>query len=279
MTSALTAIELAHFHAFGFVVLRQVLDASTLRAEVDRAMVACSPEPIATGATCVQYVPMMVAETPTSLSLLDRFEDLAAAFLGGAVVPVRATATRFIGATAWHADSSDGGVESVAFSAYLDPLDAGNGALRVIPGSHCGDCAAAILRYKGLDASAAVETWPGVAIATRPGDIIVFDEHLMHASTGGTVRQQWRVDYMRAPTSPSEEAAARAFLSRVFPVEWDGRYDVDRFPSYGPDWLGSKRPAVERLRNLGAYELADAQESRSRSRRGSLTPPPPSNSV
>jgi hypothetical protein len=41
---------------------------------------------------------------------------------------------------------------------------------------------------------------------------------------------------------------------------------VDRFPTYGPDWQGSGLPWVERLGQLGAYELAAAEESFARTR-------------
>jgi hypothetical protein len=80
------------------------------------------------------------------------------------------------------------------------------------------------------------------------------------------VRRQWRADFLGEAATPHEEAALRAYVARVFPPDWDGGYDVDQFPSYGPDWLASPRPAVETLRRLGAYELASAQESFARSR-------------
>jgi len=45
-----------------------------------------------------------------------------------------------------------------------------------------------------------------------------------------------------------------------FPLEWDGGYDVDRYPSYGEEWRRSDRPYTDRLRQLGVYELADNEE-------------------
>jgi hypothetical protein len=210
---------------------------------------------------------MMVAETPHSLALLDRLQGAAEALVGEPVIPVRAKGTRYFGSTGWHTDSTDAAVASVGFAAYLEPLGAGSGALRVVPGSHRPELGAAVARYLDLAAPAAVDALPATALETEPGDVIAFDEHLYHASAGGGVRRQWRVDYLRDPRSPAEEAAVRAFLGRIFPPDWDGGYDVDRFPSFGPGWLGSGRAAVERLRKLGAYELASAQEGFTRAQR------------
>jgi hypothetical protein len=127
-----------------------------------------------------RYAPMMTARTQFSLSLLDRFEPQAALLLGGPVLPVRAKGVRYVASTPWHTDSRHG-VASVGFAAYLEPLDAESGALRVLPGSHRPDFGEAALTYVvSLGASATVSMLPGYAIGTEPGDVIAFDEH--HAS-------------------------------------------------------------------------------------------------
>ncbi|PYP86855.1 MAG: hypothetical protein DMF61_11655 [Blastocatellia bacterium AA13] len=82
-----------------------------------------------------QYVPMMTAETPMSLSLLDRAEVVAKMILDCAVLATRAKAVRYSGDTSWHTDSVIP-ISSVGFAAYLEPLGTDNGALRVLPGSH-----------------------------------------------------------------------------------------------------------------------------------------------
>src|SRR5689334_20753130 len=82
-----------------------------------------------------QYVPMMTAETPVSLSLLDRAGALAEALLGAPVLPTRAKAVRYTGNSPWHTDS-ESRVTSIGVIAYCEALQAGNGALRVLPGSH-----------------------------------------------------------------------------------------------------------------------------------------------
>ncbi len=251
----LTTADICTFRDRGFLVLRSAFDGEALRREVDRALDESGATTIAAAVTRVCYVPMMCARTPASLALLDRFELLAARLLDGPVVPLRAKGMRYLGDTAWHRDSVRA-LSSVGFAAYLEPLDETNGALRVLPGSH---------REEGAAAPGDLDV--GVPVATQPGDVIVFDERLLHASRGGGTRRQWRVDYFRQPQTPAEAADARAYVAAVFPADWDGGYDVDRFPSYDDDWLRSGRPAVEQLGALGAYELAREQERFTRAAR------------
>ena len=102
---------------------------------------------------------------------------------------------------------------------------------------------------------------------TEPGDIIVFDEHLFHASFGGVTRRQWRVDYIADPSNAKAEEQAKVYFRELYRPDWNGGYDVDLYPSYGSDWLQSGRRAVARLNALGVYELAAKQEAFARSLR------------
>ena len=247
--------ELAEtFRAFGFVVLRQFFDPAPLAGEVDEALA----DGLLSGGAHVrgarfQYVPMMTSRTPESLSLLDRAATVAEAVLGGAVLPTRAKAIRYIGDTPWHIDSALA-IESIGFLAYLEPLRADTGALRVLPGSHLQPFAG-LVRARAR----AADLWiPDHVVLTEPGDMIVMDEHLLHASAGGGVRRQWRVDHLRVPDGEDARSRTKAYFAELFAPE-ESCYDVDRYPSYGSGWHRSGRPAVEQLGALGVYELAAAQ--------------------
>jgi len=189
---------------------------------------------------------MMCERTPVSLALVDALAAPAAELLGRRALPVRAKATRYFGGSDWHRDC-ELDVASVGLVAYLEPLTADSGALRVQPGSHA-------------DPTAPVATGAGTALATQPGDLIAFDEHLVHGSDGGHDRRQWRVDFVADPEDAAEADRLRTYFSLIYPVDWDGGYDVDRFPSYGRYWMRANRPWTERLRALGVYGYADAQE-------------------
>jgi hypothetical protein len=201
---------------------------------------------------------MMSERTPVSLSLLDHFAGVAALLLGGPVLPVRAKGVRYFGSTNWHNDS-DHPIASVGCACYLEALDADNGALRVLPASHRGGFGAPAPAGRELSARL-----PGLPIETEPGDAIFFDEHLYHASSGGTNRRQWRVDYVLDPVDAAQEAAARNYFASIFVPGWDGGYDADLFPTYGAHWRASGRPWLARLEHLGAHDAADAEESAAR---------------
>ncbi len=171
------------------------------------------------------------------------------------MLPIRAKGTKILGDTAWHRDS-ELDVASIGFVGYLEPVDATSGALRVLPGSH-REPPAAVPTGTPIEGAAAM----GEPIASEPGDLIAFDEHLFHASAGGRDRRQWRVDFVADPVDVDEEERVRLLLDGIFPPGWDGGYDVDRYPSFGTHWQESGRPSVGRLRELGAYDRAEAEEN------------------
>ena len=133
-----TALNIHEFQASGFLILRKFFDPDPLSAEMDRVLHDAfkSSSPVSSyDGIHFQYLPMMTANTPESLSLLDRTAIIAERLLGGDVIPTRAKAIRYFGDTAWHVDSVQP-VASIGLMAYLEPLGAENGALRVLPGSH-----------------------------------------------------------------------------------------------------------------------------------------------
>ena len=269
MNFDLTPYSADTFRTFGLVVLRQFFDPSPLAAEIDQVMRDGLVSDVSSCSEIrFQYVPMMTAATPVSLSLLDRVEAVAAALLGGPVLPTRAKGVRYCGNTPWHTDSAFA-LASVGFVAYLEPIGAENGALRVLPGSHHPELGNAVraLGATGMSAKAL----PAHVVVTEPGDMILLDEHLFHASFGGGTRRQWRVDYVNAPAGAEAENHTKSYFASIYPPDWDGGYDVDRYPSYGPDWRASSRPAVAKLEALGVYELAAAQEAFTRSRQRSTS--------
>jgi hemoglobin len=251
------ADELASFPTDGYAVLRRAFDPAPLAAEADAALARGfthgGHRNTGDAENAFRYVPMMGERTPVSLALLHRFEPLAAGALGGPVLPVRAKVTEYHTGSSWHRDS-DGPVPSAGFVCYLEPLAADTGALRVAPGSHTHD-----------DPPGST----GVPVETEPGDAILFDEHLLHASDGGGVRRQWRVDFVRAPEGPDEVAALRRYYAANYSPDWDGGYDVEAFPSYGPHWRAQCDPATDAaLDALGAYAAAAAEEDAAQRRAG-----------
>jgi hypothetical protein len=246
--------------------MRQFFDPAPLAHEIDQVMLP-SQEALQYRDINFQYVPMMTAETPASLSLLDRAGILAEDLLDRPVLPTRAKGVRYTGNTPWHNDS-ESPITSIGFVAYLESLNAENGALRVLPRSHRKEYADEI-RALLVTGETPITAIPAHVIETAPGDLIVIDEHLFHASAGGGLRRQWRVDYLPVPVDNETEKQTKTFFEMIYPADWDGGYDADRYPSYGDDWINSGRPAAALLERLGVYELAARQEAFARSRKRS----------
>lgn len=261
MTFTLSSASVEAFRTLGFLVLRNFFEPSPLAAEVDRVLAHGVRGTSRWGDMRFQYVPMMTTQTPVSLALLDRAEAAAASLLGGPVLPTRAKCVRYVGDTPWHVDSEIP-VPSVGVLAYLEPQRPGNGLLRVIPRSHQPEFAETAETSRALGLAGVGRLDGQVDVTTEPGDVIVMDEHLLHGSVEGTVRRQWRTDFLRDPHDTETEVRTKAYFARLYAPDWRADYDVVRYPTYGPDWRSSGRPSVARLETLGVYELAARQEAR-----------------
>src|SRR5207245_1860792 len=188
----LTTSHIDHFRTFGFVVLRGYLTDRTaaLRAEADAAIrdaYAASYDERVIDGISGHYLPMASRLTPVSASLAcddPRLIDAAEQLLGGPVIPECPKRVLYFAEAGWHTD--DGiGVRGVKFAAYFDQLTAGNGAPRLVPGSHHPEQNARLAAYErrqprvrtGAEAAAYQASIPGHVADTVPGDVIAFDLH------------------------------------------------------------------------------------------------------
>lgn len=207
---------------------------------------------------------------PRTVELVDsrRLVRLAERLVGGTVLPSPADTQGilYFDHSGWHNDTGIA-VRAVKLVAYLEPLDAGSGALRVLPGSHrLPD--PALRHLHSLDLT--VPDVPAQVLPTEPGDVIAFDPLLYHASWGGHDRLQWTTTYLRDAITPSWQAGL---------LEWyeDGVDGLDELPEgYRPfdrTWVAEGSGDVDdarlaqrhmwmyRLNRLGVlatYGVADA---------------------
>ena len=272
----------AHFRAFGFVVLRAALNGvqvAALAAEADATVRDATAanylvEPEGGGITG-HYIPATGQRTPVSVALLMRFAPLAEELAGVPLVPAVVQHILFFDCASWHTDTGHA-VPSVKAVAYLEPLTADTGALRVLPGSHRLDerVLSPVLHgpaFRSEDSwRPAIRQVPCHVVETVPGDVIVFDEHLWHASVGGRHRHQWSAEFVLDPVGPEEELAVRAYLASQFSPDDSLDYDPTHYPYYGPA-LRSDGPArwMAQLDRLGALAAADAEQRRA----GEAMPP------
>jgi hypothetical protein len=254
--------KVAQFRESGFVVLRGLFDPAPLGKELDRAFGEgfrpgdeVNVLSQGTGNVSFRYLPMMCERTPVSLALLDRLAIVAAELLGREVLPGRVKGTRYFGDTAWHRDSEQA-LATMGFLAYLEPLKSQTGALRVVPGSHISQFPLPT-GFKGKLAG------QSQAVQTEPGDVVAFDEHLVHGSHGGTERRQWRADFVVDPKTADEETRVDGYFGQIFAAgQGKAPYDATRYPSYGPYWQSLDRSWTARLDDLGVYRRAQVAEGR-----------------
>jgi hypothetical protein len=146
---------------------------------------------------------------------------LAERLVGGRVLPspCDTQGILYFGQAGWHNDTCLA-VRGVKFVAYLEPLNADSGALRVLPGSH-RLAAGALDHLHSLDL--ATPDVPGRVLATQPGDVVAFDPLLWHATWGGRDRHQWTTMYLRDAIAPSWQQGL---------LDWyaDGAADIEELP-------------------------------------------------
>jgi Phytanoyl-CoA dioxygenase (PhyH) len=277
----LTDAQIDQYRTFGCLVLPGYLDegeTAALGAELDRAhrdaFGARSDERPDEGGIAGHYLPMMShTRTPLSLRLVEDERFLAAArqLVGAPVVPTYAEGIVYFDQAGFHDDAGPG-VTGVKFVAYLEPLTAASGALRLLPGSHHPEFSAAVAawdrRHPAMDAEQLrrqVEALPLYVAQTHPGDVLVFDWHTRHTSIRGRDRRQWTVSYVRDPTTAKEvESFTDIVITTGLALLADEEgYDRDAYPPYDGHWLAPDPARPERvglsrrMRELGMFEVVE----------------------
>ncbi len=135
-------------------------------------------------------------------TLLDdpRVDGVASALLGDDYNYNGSDGNFYVGDTDWHSDGfARTKYRSLKIAFYLDPVTRDSGCLRVIPGSHLrGDGYAESLQQIMASSQSSVEDQigiasrdvPDVALESQPGDMVLFNHDLKHASFGGGTRRR-----------------------------------------------------------------------------------------
>ncbi len=95
----------------------------------------------------------------------------------------------YTGETTWHRDSFFRSSSYIKVAFYLDPVTRDTGCLRVIPGSHTD---LGLRQWQDETLRDADNLWgrhqrdlPAQALESEPGDVLLFNHRLLHASFGG----------------------------------------------------------------------------------------------
>lgn len=131
-------------------------------------------------------------------ALLDdpRIDGIAGALLGEDFNYNSSDGNYYVGDTNWHSDGwRTNGYVHIKMAFYLDPVGRDSGCLRVIPGScQPGDVFSDSVQKRIRQVQ---EVWgmpgrdvPAIALETEPGDLLLFNHNLKHASFGGGNRRR-----------------------------------------------------------------------------------------
>lgn len=136
----LTEQQVNYFQTFGFLIFRQLLSPEEIKRFSDEfnAGIENIRQDAGPGDPAYHFRFFTNSDTPFIVSLMSdpRFVDVAEQLLGKPVLGIAPEGNFFIGDTRWHPDAGSFDYTGVKFCIYPDRLNASNGALRVIPGSH-----------------------------------------------------------------------------------------------------------------------------------------------
>lgn len=201
MNGFLTKQQLNFFETFGYIVLKGLFkpEVAKISAHFDQLFADYSSEVVhwqhrAHDFGYRDFLIQFIDRDPYLSGLLDdpRIHGLFSSLLGSDYSYRGSDGNIFETNTRWHSDTygailSD---RNVKLAFYLEPLQADNGCLRVLPGSHLfGDkfsnkMQAFLLKNDCLQESLGLsdEEVPAQVIATEPGDVVAFDYRLKHAT-------------------------------------------------------------------------------------------------
>lgn len=278
--------QIEYFNIFGMIILRNILSKEEvwkLNVEWDAKLMTTTDGGDQKEKKYIMSWPNLGPETPYTGSLLEdpRVNEIVESIYPNGYYGISCNSASKAGETPWHSDSDISLFQGVKVVTYLQKLNGDNGALRVIPGSHRYPLHDEIKKNKlwnpGVslkgkkkvdDTSAdtngglAISEVPAFICATNPGDLIVFDLRVWHASTGGSNdRRLLSMNFMKQATTPEEDDAInkQVQLSKKTRAGRAKESFIKPMPEYHPDWIAnpdnrSKRQCwIDWLRGKGFF--------------------------
>ena len=243
----LTPEQIAHFNTFGFLVMRQVFTPAEMAVIVREANEIMDEERGGRPFDGVkrQFVQPFFERKPflSQLPADDRIYGLGESLLGPDFFLMGTEGNLHVGQTPWHGPLESSPL-TIKIIFYLEALTKDTGALRLIPGSHLPTSPdnLQVLRDSNYDEDFkpfGVRPWeiPCLPLDSKPGDLVVFTEDVLHASFGGKPgRHQHVISFMANPENPGEVKYLRDLYSKI-------RYGLRPAETY----VNSDNPRISRL--------------------------------
>ena len=219
--------QLSHFAMFGYLSFPGLLkaDIGWIAKRFEDVMASADAGKEHDGSSRTMIVPTIDhSERLCTLLDDDRILSIAGALIGSDFNYASGDGNFYSGDTRWHADGDYPELFAIKAALYLDPVGRDSGCLRVIPGSHKAESPwrSEEIRPRQAEAIWGVEPSeiPGnVALECEPGDLVVFDHNLLHASFGGgNRRRMFTMNLHKRATTPDELERVDGYLRSHCPV-------------------------------------------------------------
>ena len=213
----ITDKQVRFFETFGYLKLTQALHAEIdwIISEFEQIFVDRKVVHDGTKRSCV--VPFIDQREKLS-TLLDHpvIVNAAQALMGDNFNYLGGDGNYYSGDTSWHTDGFHTVGKFIKMAFYLDPVRAATGALRVVPGSHHIDT-----KWDGRHPKQAEELYgispremPAQVLETDPGDLLIFNHNIMHASFGGSgFRRMFTLNMSQHAETPAEIIDLENFIN------------------------------------------------------------------
>ena len=220
----LTDQQIHQYHTFGFLVLKNMLKEDELKVvneEFEKGYTKKNKSELIAGARVQLNWSNLDHHSPYTASLLEdkRFYGIAQQLWGEDVIGTNSQSNHYAGTRSpWHPDVGPN-THGCKFTFYLSPVDAESGALRVIPGSHRPEISDMIRKIRLKDNDPGPPEDPGLAVNevpfcscdSQPGDAVIFNYLIWHASWHGSKnRRMVSLQYYKNPKTPEEIVALQA---------------------------------------------------------------------
>ena len=207
-----------------------------------------------------------------------RIDGVASALLGDDYNYETSDGNFYVGNTRWHSDGfARTKYRFLKFAFYLDPVTADSGCLRVIPGSHHRKDRYALALHEAMSSSRTDATEnrlgltgpevPAVALETRPGDLIMFNQDLKHASYGGGTRRRMFTINMAERFNEDDLETLRNDIASLVRFWAESAYGEAMVRTAGPDRMVHLEQRMANDDHLPAL-VAKAREEMSEPARG-----------
>jgi len=265
----LTSQQKMFFDTFGFLIIRGFFSKDEVKAISNefntRAQIASDYEPF--DGTKRQTIDMSGSDSPFFASLLDDERLLSIGKdIHENVLPWGTHIDRHVNNTYWHHDA--GGYEwyGIKFAFYLDELKANSGALRVIPGSHkqpfhdeldnIKNLKYSWIRqnYNAASESSFISPIPSYSCESNPGDLVIFDYRIFHASLGGSKdRHMCTVNFINYPKTPKQLAISIHEAKNYFKDNHNTGAPWNPSKAVSEEWLANPNHNPDRQRGIDQW--------------------------